>query len=98
MGEPCPVPAGPRAGSDPVGVAVAVGPPPGPLTSPGADDPLGAPAPGDPGDMTWESPLHWRVRISGNRRYPIVEIFDPLGGVFMDARTMTAAELDVMLP
>ena len=54
--------------------------------------------PGDELGMTWVSPLRWKVRISGSRQDPTVEIFNPAGTLYRKGEHVTVSFLEGCLP
>lgn len=56
------------------------------------------PTPGDDLGMTWMSPLRWKVRISGHRDDPTVEIWWPSGEPYGRREHCHASDLQGWLP
>ena len=54
--------------------------------------------PGDELGMTWVSPLRWKVRISGPRQDPTIEIFNPDGSLYRKGEHVTVSWVEEYLP
>ena len=54
--------------------------------------------PGDTLGLTFVSPLGWKVRVSGEREHPTVEIFQPGGSLWRTLVNTSDYELDEVLP